>query len=232
MAQPVIASVSKFENDNNASTTMTLNVPSGTVDDDVLIAVCMNDGSTATTEWQAETGWTLDRTGGSSASDCHIGIYTRKAASEPASYTFDSSSSVRRCGIMMRITGADADDITDVAGTVTLLSSGTSAQGSSVTTSETDALVLAFCGWDGGDTLSFSTSNTDWTFYDELRSDNSATSACLGIFTKDDTSTAGATGNLFMTSTKSDGNLGVQFAINAGAGGGGGAVFTPIVMQY
>ena len=234
MAQPVIEAVSKAENDNTASTTLTLNVPSGTTDGDLLIVFLCSDGSAASgADWNEESGWSREAYGGNTASDNYIAIQTRVASSEPASYEFDYAGGVayRRCGMMWRLSGVDTTTPVNAVSAVNALGSSTSWQAPSITTDVADCLQIVMTGFDGGD-ATFAVTETGWTKYGEVRSDTAGAAASFGIYTKDDTSTSGASGLIDGTFSTPDGNTVVQIAIApSGGGGGGGSTFKPRIMM-
>lgn len=119
-----------------ATTTMTLDVPTGVQDGDLLVAVAASE--------EIETlatpaGWTLQQSGDVGAGgDPSVFVFTREASSEPASYDFVFGAGGEKLGIMSAYTGVQTTP--DV---VSSLNTGTSATPTCPTvTPGGDALVI------------------------------------------------------------------------------------------
>lgn len=108
----------------NASTTLTINKPSGVVAGDVLVAEVNNRGGAAV----SSTGWTQIRDTFRGASDHMTTFYKVAGASEPASYTFTSTDPYGKAG------GIAAWENVDTSAPVAA-SSGNSGSGTTVTAS-------------------------------------------------------------------------------------------------
>lgn len=139
---PVVATVASA---NNNTAGYPVSVPTGTVDNDLLIGVVASDfgtfaGNVLGTGWTALTTSTYD--GGTNA--FHIGLWARVASSEPASYTvsLDSSDSV---SAILRITGWDLSS--GIAGAVKQVAPSTTGTGTtapSIVPAAANDLLLTF----------------------------------------------------------------------------------------
>jgi hypothetical protein len=88
-----------------SSGNLTINVPSGTADGDLMVAFMAADGDTT---WTGATGWTEVADGGNSPS---LRVAYKVASSEPASYTFTSAQSRVTAGSILTYRGASYDAI-------------------------------------------------------------------------------------------------------------------------
>lgn len=163
---------------NTASTTITINVPSGVVDGDVLVLMVMSDNGT----WTTPSGWTVWL-----ASANNRAIYYRTASSEPASYTITQSVSETASACMV----ACNDAAIDVMGTISANASPTVA--ASITTTADNAFVFDYIAVNAA-----SRTVTTPTGYTLLASDSDATSPSYALIYTTQT-TAGATGTLSVT---------------------------------
>lgn len=130
------------ENKQNLSSgsSLVINKPAGTTTDDLMVAVCLNGGGTAT--WTGPSGWTeIADLNGRPLS----GVYYRKATSADSSvssYTFTSNPNRTLAGSIITLRYADYDTI------------GTSTSGSdplilpAVTASLSQTMLLAVAGRD------------------------------------------------------------------------------------
>lgn len=120
------------------STNITLNTPSGVAAGDVLLAFMGNNG--AATGMTAPTGWsvvnpTSVNTGGSGTDNVTAFCFYKVAgSSEPASYTFTSSSGDFLEGMLIAYAGVDNTSPINASGAVTPAASTTATSGSITTT--------------------------------------------------------------------------------------------------
>lgn len=102
-------------------TTLVINKPTGTLENDLMIAFMANDGNAS---WSGDTGWTevLDY---SNSTRLRI-AYKVAGASEPSTYTFTASTSQLLSGVILTYRGAvyDAIGAVSTANTVTGPTSG------------------------------------------------------------------------------------------------------------
>ncbi|TMC36976.1 MAG: glycosyltransferase family 2 protein, partial [Chloroflexi bacterium] len=115
MTCPAIQYRSSAANSASASTSLTLNVPTGVQNGDVMIAVVSTSANTVSTP----SGWnTLARS-------ATMATFYRVASSEPASYSFtDGGASTNWAGIIDAYSGVDTSAVPDVSAT---LATGTTA---------------------------------------------------------------------------------------------------------
>ncbi len=200
---PAVATSSS--NIADSAGTITLTVPSGTTNGDLLIAVLttrLNSAHTHTTP----SGWTVTK---STASGNYRGtVYQRIASSEPADYAFaNSGSTCRICGEMYRITGHDPTTPVNIVASAWSAGTSTSVDAASVTTSVDNCLLF----WVGFvmaninlDTVSGMT---------ELHDLTAGATAHNSTAVDDQTfATAGATGTKSVTIASADW-MAIQFAI-------------------
>ena len=164
----------------SAGTTITINVPAGTIDGDVLVLFVTSANSGAT--WTTPAGWTA----GTSAVGAKV--FYRTASSEPASYTITQSVSTTADGYIANFRNASIDVVGAFSG------SGTNpAVAPSITVTNNNSLVIAvFSDATGNETYSTPTGFTP------LDSDSDATGPSSGIFYKTGVS-AGAFGTVSST---------------------------------
>jgi hypothetical protein len=82
---------------STAGTSVVITKPTGTVNDDVMVAIIVKDNQAAITApggWTQVTGSPVNHTGG----NLQLAVYTKKAASEGANYTFTWTGAVRNSG--------------------------------------------------------------------------------------------------------------------------------------
>jgi hypothetical protein len=90
------------------STTVTVLMPAGVSQGDLLIAAVATDGSTSATIAQVGGGWTLLNRGSDSGSNMTLGVWWKLAgAAEPLSYIFSWTGNEQAYGWIMRFTGHD-----------------------------------------------------------------------------------------------------------------------------
>lgn len=167
---------------NTAATTITINVPSGVANGNVLVLMVMSNNGT----WTTPSGWTVWLANGNNRA-----IYYRTASSEPASYTITQSASQTASACMV----ACNDAVIDVMGTISPNTDPSVA--ASITTTANGAFVF--------DYLAVNDSNRTITLpagYTSLASDSDGTSPSYALIYKTQT-TAGATGTLSVSVSNS-----------------------------
>jgi len=197
---------------SSSSTTISINVPAGTVAGDVMVAFLLSASGSGT--WTTPAGWTVG------ASGVGRGIFYRIAGhNEPASYTFTASNNNLNQGYIVTYENAIWGGISAASATAT------PTVAPSVTTTSTNSMVVAF----------YSTTNSLVTFttptsYTALDSDSDSTAGSSALFYRV-YAAAGATGTA--TSTPSSGtSVGFQLFLSPNitytsvASGGFGGVST------
>ena len=164
---------------NTAATTITINVPSGVANGNILLLTFITDaGGSVTTP----SGWTLWL-----AFANNRAIFYRTASSEPASYTITQGSSSTCSACMVAFNNAAID----VMGTISANTSPSVAD--SITTTANGAFVFDYLAVNVA-----SRSVTTPSGYTLLASDSDATSPSYALLYTTQT-TAGATGTLSVT---------------------------------
>lgn len=196
---------------NTSSTTITINVPAGTANGDLMVMYATSGA--ATNNWTTPSGWTL----AVAATNLSRAVFYRTASSEPASYTVTQSGSATSSAAILTYQNATID----VIGAF-----GTGASPSvapAITTTVTNTVILDYVSSTINGSITYSTP----TGYVPLISDSDATAPSYAIFSTA-RAVAGSTGTV--SSTPSSGNpLSVLIAIKfSGAtgvfqGGTGGA---------
>lgn len=149
----IVAGVASGDNGSNYGSAFNVNVPAGTVDDDLLIAVNVSEWSTFANS-SVPAGFTPLATssfdGGSNGA--HVAIGYRLASSEPASYSFGSGSGSSNSGAIIRVTGHEG---TPTIAQVAPINDGTAAEfdAPSIVPNGADDLLLVFHGGEAGDTV-------------------------------------------------------------------------------
>lgn len=128
--RPTFVGVSQTDSGGTGSTSLTLNVPAGVQNGDLLIAVVFGSGG-AVGDW-IQTSWTWAVEQNNAATN--LGISYRIASSEPASYAFTTTTSRRLGGMIMAFRGA-AWDIAGTLATATYTAS-------SITVSEANSILI------------------------------------------------------------------------------------------
>jgi hypothetical protein len=183
--KPIIYIANEQTQVTSSATTITINVPSGTADGDLLIAVLTAPAGGTT--WTTPSGWTV----GITASQGRT-VFYKTASSEPASYTFTSSTSVTNQGYILTYRNARFG----VGGSVGSLASP--AVASAITTTVNNAIVFDVVAV-GAVSITFSTP----TGYTALVSNSDTTSPSSAIFYTTQV-VAGSTGTV--SSTPSSGS--------------------------
>lgn len=147
---------------STATNTCTLNVPSGTTDGELLIAIVSKTNTEAFSE---PSGWNVIEENVSAISTS-AAAYWRIASSEPASYSWTWTSAVKNTGLMIRISGHDGFD----AGDITEFGSNTAAPVSpAATAANADSLVLRFLSAQGNGSLALNTNPSGYTSVSTLQ---------------------------------------------------------------
>lgn len=128
----------------NSGTSLTLNVPAGTVNADVMLAIITvsgGSGSTITTP----AGWTLVRRDDNSTSLSTL-VYSKVASSEPASYAWSfNGASLFSAGGIVSYSGIDTTNPIDVSGVPTISGvSSTAVIAASANTTSANVIVVAY----------------------------------------------------------------------------------------
>lgn len=184
MAIQFVNSTTAVQNSN--STTITINVPSGVANGQVLVLIA-TVGSVSST-WTTPTGWTLW-----SAANAGRTVYYKIASSEPASYTITQSVSTTASATIL----AYANAAIDVMGT--LGTNATPSVAPSITTTANNCYVFYYSATRTVASVTYTTP----TGYNALVSDSDATAPSYVVFYTTQ-ATAGATGTV--SSTPSGGN--------------------------
>lgn len=125
----------------DASTTLTIAKPTGTVSGDVMIAEVVSRGGAAIS---APEGWSEIRNTAVSGSD-HMTTFARAAgASEPSSYTFSSTDAVGKAGGIVGWEGVDTTSPIEESSGAT--GTGTTMTAASVTTTASNSPVMMMVG--------------------------------------------------------------------------------------
>lgn len=184
-------------------TTVTLNVPAGTVNGDLLIAVVTWLGTGAIT---APAGWTLTNNWGAGTSPKQL-TYYRTAASEPASYNWTISVGGSWSGGMVALTGHDSGGVP--AENIQYNPSSTSCSAPTRTASNAGAMLLYIGAASGTQTLTPPSGMT------ELWDVNSAAGTKSSQAAASESRAAGATGTRTGELTTAALNTGTAILIEA-----------------
>jgi hypothetical protein len=191
---------------NTSSTTIAVNVPTGTANGDLLILMVMSNSGT----WTTPSGWTVWL-----ASANNRAIYYRTASSEPASYTITQGSSATASACMLAYRNAAID----VMGTITVGNTSPNTA-TAITTTANNAIIFDYVASNNA-SITFSTPSG----YASLASDSDATAPSYALFYKTQ-ATAGTTGTADTTFASGTARS-ILFAIKSTAsvytGGTGGA---------
>lgn len=195
-------------NSSAGTSTLTINKPTDTVDNDVMVAIFITNGDTAITP---PAGWTLTQ-----EQNTQVGIYTARtwtgykvASSEGASYAFGSATSQRCSGIIVSFSGCDTTTPIDA-------SSGTTNQAGpgaalSITTTVDNTVVLFLTGYD----ISSQQTITEPGGMTEAGDTNSAQVSEVAYVAQ---ASAGATGNKTPQAGPNAGNSAFLIALTPSSG--------------
>lgn len=129
---------------SNGSSTVTVNKPTGVVSGNLLIAIMAGGASSIT--WTGDTGWT--EVADQNASPNLRVAYKVAGSSEPASYTFTTSSAVNKSAIVAAFSNASYGQIGSF-GTVVVTSSTSTVTAPSITIAGSGSVLLAAFGANG-----------------------------------------------------------------------------------
>ncbi len=158
IASSSTANVQSAANANGGATTLQISKPTSTSTDDLLVAGITVDGGTATAV-TAPAGWTQIRRTDNTTFVSTVSFWKLAGTSEPNSYTFNLSPSVRAVGGIVRITGVDTADPIDLSGGNT--GNSTSVQAPSITTTSDETTLIGFFGTDTRTTFGTASSMTE-----------------------------------------------------------------------
>jgi len=211
-----ITYINRAEASATTGTSAQINKPTGTAQDDFMIALLVStiasdtDGSTMSS---APSGWTNEYDYIQSAtSGQHVYIYWKVAgASEPSSYTWTWTSS---CGWVAQITtfrGVDTTSPIHVEGTVNQESSS-SPMSPSITTTVDNCMIWLYdmCDDDDVPASGGAPSGTTWIDQTEIASPGDGIGISTAYFVQ---ASAGATGNKDWTLDAIEENSGQQYAL-------------------
>jgi len=147
LAEVVFESFAESQESSNTTST-TINLPTGTVEGELLIATVATDGETDAS-LAAPSGWTLLHREASS-DDVSLAVWWKVAtASEPTNYDFTWSGSEEAYGFIMRFSGQAASNPIHTFNSST--GSGSSPQTPAVTTTVDNCMILRIGGFDDDD---------------------------------------------------------------------------------
>lgn len=143
--RPTLVATTSTTSTGNNATSITLTVPAGVQNGDLLIAVVCVGGNNPVDDWiQTSFTWPIEN---ATTMPC-VGVAYRTANSEPASYDFTVTSGQRLGGGMLAYRGA----AWDVAGAITFSQTPTG-----ITVSEANSVLLGFWAAAAGSPTTFST---------------------------------------------------------------------------
>ena len=219
MTLPVLETGWDVQQSASGRSSVSYDQPSGSVTGDFLMAICIDDDPTASSNWNVKTNWDRPINIGNGTSDSKIAVYHRfQDGTESWPETFTASTSRFRGGVMLRITGVDPDTpIHKIQVSAATATNSYSILG--VTTTLPDNLILYGFAFDGGDGAPFSVSGTGWSEFQEIVNGTGPTngSGCMG---QRDLAAAGPSGTATIACSTSDGCIGFQIAIAPAAAGG------------
>ena len=166
-----------------SSTTITINIPPGTIDGDLMVAYVSGTSSSPT--WTPPGGWTVISTTGGA----WFGY--KSAASEGASYTFTSSSSDTQSGFILTFRNASYD----VASTYSTAANPSSTP--SITVSKDNSLEVVIAITQG--VAATGQTYTGPAGFTQIAADRDSTAPSWAVFSK--LVTAGSTGTVSITGT-------------------------------
>lgn len=197
---------------------ITVNVPTGTVDGDLLVAIVSIDNSEDTLPITAPAGWTQifqhGQTGGGQSA---LGVWWRIASSEPSSYSFSWTPAEEAFGAILRVVGAHLAAPIHVWGYSGVINDA-SPTAPSVTTTVDNTLVLRIVSLDGNDHVepsplsSLHPAGTTGRF-ELITSPAPDPGGTFGGAADEAQTSAGATGTAVFTITASEGWIAATVAI-------------------
>jgi hypothetical protein len=193
-----------YETANSTSTSQTTNVPTGTLDGMVMLAVVAVNGAGATVN--TPTGWVNEGVISSTTavSATHV-LFSRTANSEPSSYTWNGWTNNRCRATIMTYDNVDTTNPVDNYSAVSNLSSTVTAL--SVTVSNDNSIILFVGQMDASGSVSVSTPPSGM--------DARITSGTADtLFLYDEIVNSGATGTRSMTISASQGHGAYLISLN------------------
>lgn len=181
-----------------SNTSITINKPAGTVQNDVMVAVitlAVNDTVTA------PAGWNLVTSGGNGTVLTLATFYKAAGSSEPSNYTFTWTTSALSAGGIVTYYGVDTANVIDVTGT-NATGSSTNVTASAVTTVKSGAMLIGAFGISSSLQSSF-TPPSGMTERVDQTSDLGLTSPVTVSLTELIFTPAGSTGNRTAVSAQS-----------------------------
>ena len=194
-------------NSNGSTSTQIFAAPSGITSGELLILI-VGSFTTATTP---PTGWTLLTSVAGGGTGVTVYYKVSDGTETDVTITATNFASIYY-GWYFRISGADTTTPVDVIGS-SWTNSSTQGQALSATTTTDGCLVFFIAGFDGADGGSFGfVSGTDWSIESEelVTTGSNSVSGCFGYKVL---ATAGASGNVVVSKSISDGWSNRQFAI-------------------
>lgn len=228
MGLPIIESQTTATTEGTADSTLSFSEPAGLAADDLIFIIAVNENQDAY-DWDDIT--TPDAfthiSHADNGSDVQMAIYYRVATgSETWPLVIDAQGGDFAVGWCLRISDVNTSGPINQqgvhAGVPGSASSGTIAQ---VTTDAANCLVVAAMGRDGSDAAVNPTtfSGTGWTVTNELEDPTGDASGIYACWGEKGLVSAGGSVDCGWSSSSTDGFVGIQIAIEGGAGGGGGA---------
>jgi hypothetical protein len=204
--------------ETSAVASLVLTAPVGIVSGDFLFLSISTDKSGSVGDhFQPIAGWTLEFSVGNTNADAPIGLYSRIAdGTEGSTVTATFDLAVQSIGYYGRITGQTATTPLNI---IQGRTDNTFSTVNSVTTTADDCLIIAANAFDGNGTP-FGLSPMDWTKLDEQNTQVSIVSGVSSFLASRELVTAGATGDITVTSGSSNGTSSYQMAIEGAPGGG------------
>jgi hypothetical protein len=195
-----------------SANTVTVTKPTGTVDNDIMLAIAYVNDATATITPPA--GWTLAESVNTTIT-AKATLYYKKASSEGANYQFDFSVTSRVRATIVTFTGQDTTTpVGDTSGQGN--SSSTSAPAATVTSTVDNSVIVYGAIMDSGT----GTSWTPPTDYTEATDTGGAASTTFAYATM---ASAGATGTITGTNSSAEANAAYLVVLNLTAPAATGA---------
>ena len=215
MAIPVIVSSTTSIATANS---LTLTIPSGVSNGDLLVILVGNDNGAAGEGFiDNTTGWTQHYSYGDGTSDCYMGLYSKIAdGTNEDSVTINSTDADDIFGWYLHVTGQNATSPIRVVGASQISVSSSVTVDALTTDTNTYSLAVSQMSYDGSDATPFTESGTGWTLGDWLQSpDATSGNYASGAYSTKDISTASTTtGTSILTGNgTSDGIVASSFVI-------------------
>ena len=174
------------------TTSITISTPSGTSEDDLLIAVVATDGNKSTS-LSAPSGWNQIIVASESDDRVTLGVWWKLAgSSEPSNRTFSWSGNEKAYGWMMRFTGHNTAN--PIHATATSEGDNDTPSAPSVTTTVDECLIVRIGGFDDDDHTNGDAGMAGHTTITSNESDSSS-SSCSGAAAYVKQDSAGTTGS-------------------------------------